>query len=213
MEFRELLEIVGDAPVFEAGLLLAGDVKRADVQRQLSRWTASGRLYQLRRGLYTLAPPYRKVRAHPFVVANALMHGSYVSLQAALAYYGVIPEYTPVTTSVTTGRAAHWNTPLGSFGYRHIKTEWFHSYARLELDEGQAAFVASAEKALLDLVYLEPGADEPAYLDALRLQALEQLDLDYLAQLAEESKSPKLLRAAHTITEMAQTETAEYEPL
>jgi predicted transcriptional regulator of viral defense system len=84
MEFSSFLEIVGDEPVFETGLLLAGDVDHSDVRRQLSRWTKAGRLYRLRRGVYTLAPPYQKTRPHSFVVANALVRGSYVSLQAPL---------------------------------------------------------------------------------------------------------------------------------
>ena len=59
MEFQELLHVVGDEPLFETGLLLAGDVNPDNVRRQLSRWTAAGKLYQLRRGLYALAPPYQ----------------------------------------------------------------------------------------------------------------------------------------------------------
>lgn len=70
MEFGHLLRIVEDEPVFDTGLLLAGDVDPADVRRQLSRWTTAGRLYQLRRGLYALAPPFQKVKPHPFLVAN-----------------------------------------------------------------------------------------------------------------------------------------------
>ena len=50
MEFGDLLRVVGDEPVFETGLLLAGDVDPREVPRQLSRWTRAGRLYQLRRG-------------------------------------------------------------------------------------------------------------------------------------------------------------------
>ena len=73
MRFEDLLGVVGDEPVFEPGLLLAGDVDSADVRRQLSRWTRAGRLYQLRRGLYALAPPYQKVRPHPFLVANRMV--------------------------------------------------------------------------------------------------------------------------------------------
>jgi predicted transcriptional regulator of viral defense system len=213
MKFEELLEIVGDEPVFETGLLLAGEVDPANVRRQLSRWTAAGRIYQLRRGVYALAPPYQKVTPHPFVVANALMDGAYVSLQAALAHYGVIPEYTPVVTSVTTGRPGRWETPLGVYAFRHVKIDWFHGYRRLEVDGGQQAFVATPEKALLDLVYLEPGADRPAYLNALRLQALERLDVARLDRLAQESGSPKLQRAAQAIAALAQAEAEEYETL
>ncbi len=123
MKFERLLETVGDEPVFEPGLLLAGDVDPADVRRQLSRWVEAGRLYQLRRGLYALAPPYQKVKPHPFLVANRLVRGSYVSLQSALAHCGLIPEYVPVTTSVTTSRPARWDTPLGIYDFRHIQSE------------------------------------------------------------------------------------------
>src|SRR6185369_8767235 len=104
MEFAKLLQIVGNEPVFETGLLLAGAVDPKDVRRQLSRWTKAGRLFQLRRGLYALAPPFQKIKPHPFVIANRLMPGSYVSNQSALAHYGLIPEYVPVVTSVTTAR-------------------------------------------------------------------------------------------------------------
>lgn len=58
MKFNELLEIVGEQPFFERGLLLTGVVDPNDVRRQLSRWEHAGRIYQLRRGLYALAPPY-----------------------------------------------------------------------------------------------------------------------------------------------------------
>ena len=110
MEFSHLLEIVGNDPVFETGLLLQGDVDPVDVRRQLSRWKGAGKIYQLRRRIYALAPPYQKVRPHPFLVANLLVPASYVSLQSVLAYYGMIPEYVPVTTSVTTGRPGNWQT-------------------------------------------------------------------------------------------------------
>lgn len=213
MEFTELLQIVGSEPAFETGLLLAGDEDPADVQRQLSRWTAAGRLHQLRRGLYTLAVPYQKVRAHPFVVANALVRGSYVSLQTALAHYGLIPEHTPVVTSVSSGRPGRWETALGVYEFRHVKIDWLHGYRQLDLGAGQQAFVATPEKALLDLVYLQPGGDSPAYLAELRLQFLERLDLDRLAGLAEQSGSPKLGRAAQYIVALARAESMEYETL
>jgi predicted transcriptional regulator of viral defense system len=133
MEFARLVKIVGDEPAFGTGLLLAGDVDPDDVRKQLSRWTKAGKLCQLRRGLYTLAPPYQKVKPHPFVIANRLVPSSYVSCQSALAHYGLIPEYVPVTTSVTTARPARWDTPLGSFEFRHIKVDLLRGYRLTDL--------------------------------------------------------------------------------
>ena len=125
MTFEKLLTIVGAEPVFETGLLLSGDLDPADVRRQLSRWTARGRVHQLRRGLYALAPPYAKTRPHPFLVANLLVRGSYVSLQSALAHHGLIPEHVPVTTSVTTGRPGPRSNSFGRFEYRHLHKTLF----------------------------------------------------------------------------------------
>ena len=161
MEFARLIEIVGHEPVFETGLLLVGKVTPANVRRQLSRWTKAGRLYQLRRGLYALAPPFQKVKPHPFLVANRLVRGSYVSCQSALAHYGLIPEYVPAVISVTTARPARWETPLGAYEFRHIKTDLLRGYRLTDLGGGQKAFVATPEKALLDLVHLQPGGGCP----------------------------------------------------
>lgn len=213
MKFDDLLAIVGDEPVFEPGLLLAGDTAPPDIQRQLSRWVEAGRLYQLRRGLYTLAPPFQKIRPHPFLVANRIVRGSYVSLQSALAHYGLIPEHVPVTTSVTTGRPGTWDTPLGFYQFRHLQRDLLTGYRRTPLDEGQEAFVATPEKALLDLIYLEPGAETPEYLQELRLQHMEALDPDELRRQAKAMGKPKLVRAAERIVQLAETEAAEYETL
>jgi predicted transcriptional regulator of viral defense system len=213
MEFSHLLEIVGDEPVFETGLLLAGDVDPANVRRQLSRWTQTGRLYQLRRGLYALAPPFQKVKPHPFVVANRLVPGSYVSLQSALASHGLIPEAVSVTTSVTTLRPARWDTPLGVYDYHHVKVELLFGYQRTDMGSDQQAFVAIPEKALLDLVHLQPRGDAPQYLQQLRLQNLERLDLDRLQTLAARAGSAKLRRAADRAVRLAEAERQEYETL
>lgn len=206
MEFARLVEIVGDEPAFETGLLLAGDIDPNDVRRQLSRWTQAGRLYQLRRGLYTLAPPFQKVKPHPFVIANRMVPSSYVSLQSALAYYDLIPEYVPVTTSVTTARPARWDTPLGSFEFRHVKVELLRGYRLTDLGGNQQAFVATPEKALLDLIHLQPGSDSPNYLRELRLQNLDRLDMDELQHQADLAGSPKLRRAVNAVLDLAHSD-------
>jgi len=213
MRFEELIEIVGDEPVFETGLLLAGDVDPADARRQLYRWTRAGRIYRLRRDLYTLAPPFQKVKPHPFLVANRMARGSYVSRQSAMAHYGFIPEYVPVVTSVTTSRPALWETPLGSFDFRHLKVEMFYGYQLLELGGRQQAFVATPEKALLDLVYLQPGGESPDYLRELRLQNLDRMDPHELASQADKARSHKLQRAAALVANLARSESLEFERL
>ncbi len=100
MRWQQLQNIVQDQPLFETSLLLTGDVTRHQAQRQLSDWTKAKKLVQLRRGLYS----FPNQNPHPFILANKLVLGSYVSLQMALANYHLIPEHVAVVTSVTTQR-------------------------------------------------------------------------------------------------------------
>lgn len=215
MEFYRLLELVGEEPVFETALLLAGKVNPDIVRLQLTRWTNSGRIYQLRRGLYALAPPYQKVKPHPFLIANRIQRASYVSGQSALAFYGLIPEAVQATLSVTAGRPGRIETPLGVFEFRHIKPELLRGYRMTVLHTPQAleqqALVAAPEKALLDLVYLQPGGDHLNYLQELRLQNLERLDLDDFHRQAEIFNTPKIRRAIKTIMHLVQSDLREYE--
>lgn len=212
MEFLKLVEIIQTEPVFDTGLLLAGDANPREIHRQLSRWRQAGKIYQLRRGLYSLAPPFQKVIPHPFLIANRLIPASYVSLQSALAYYGMIPEHVPVTTSVTTSRPAHWETPVGVFDFRHIQVDFFDGYRLIDLGGKQQAFIARPEKALLDLVYLEPGGDTLDYLAELRLSNLNQLDWQLLSRLAGKIEKPKLMRAVALIQDLT-SEEGEFESL
>jgi predicted transcriptional regulator of viral defense system len=216
MNFSRLLDLIGDEPVFETSLLLAGDVDHRGVRLQLSRWVKSGRIIQLRRGLYSLAPPYQKVKPHPFLVANRLQRASYVSGPSALAAYGIIPDTVQSTFSVTTGRPGRWETPAGVFEYRHIKTKLLRGYRMINLTQtqpAQQAFVAVPEKALLDLVYLQAGGDAVEYLRELRLQNLEHIRPEELRRQAGAFQSPKMDRAVERIAILIQSENQDYKTL
>jgi len=209
MDFPELLSIVGDQPLFETGLLLAGERDPAALRVQLARWVKSGRLLQLRRGLYALAEPYRRVDPHPFVVANRLAPGSYVSLESALAYWSMIPEGIAQVQSVGLGRTHQWATPLGDCSLRHVHRGLLYGYQRIQVDRDQWAYCAEPTKALLDLVHLTPGGDDPTYLASLRLQNWQTLDLDRLQEHAKRSSRQKLQRAAATLVQMARERSEE----
>lgn len=213
MKFAKLLSLIGDEPVFESSLLFAGASDPRYQQRQLSRWVRQGYLQQLRRELYALQPPWQKTRPHPFLVANRMVRASYVSGESALAYYGLIPDHVPAITSVTTQRPAQWQNACGDFLFQHIKTDLFFGYQRVEIDRQQHAFIATPEKALLDLIHLRPGADAPDFLSGLRLQHMDTLDLARLDQFVERAGSPKLKRAVRHVRAMAVLESETYEVL
>ncbi len=196
MKWDEFLHMIDDQTIFEPAMLFAGDDRPAEVRRQLSRWVKAGKLHQVRRGLYAVAPPYAKTRPQPFAVAGRLTWPSYVSLQSALAYHGLIPEAVPVVTSVTTGRPGYHDTPLGRYQYRHVKIDFFWGYREFNLGAGQSAFIADPEKALLDQCYLTPGADSLDYIRELRVDPESTVVPEKLISCADRSGSAKLRRFA-----------------
>jgi len=90
-------------------------------------------------------------------------------------------------------------TPLGSFQFKHVASGMMFGYVRLEVAPQQFAFVATADKALLDLAYLTPRADSSNYLKELRLQNFEAMNMQTLHDLAERSGRPKLVRTAKIV--------------
>lgn len=213
MVFTELLALVEKEPLFETGFLLVGAQNSGYVRRQLSEWVRLGKLWQLRRGLYGLAPPFQKVTPHPFYVANQMVSGSYVSLQSALAYYGMIPEYVPAVTSVTSRKSNRWTTPFGEMIFRTLRPNLLFGYKRVLVASEQEVFIATPEKSLLDLIYLQPGGDDEDFLRSLRLQNLSRLNLERFEQMAHQFHKPKLDRAVPVVATLAIEERDHYKPL
>jgi hypothetical protein len=135
-----------------------------------------------------------------------------VSLQSALAFYGLIPETVNITVSVTTGRPERLKTPLGIFEFRHIKSNLLCGYELTDLG-GQNTLVATPEKALLDLMYLHPGGESPNYFHELRLQNLDLLDPVRLKKQSEVFGSPKMRAATKSILQLIQDESGNFEDL
>lgn len=197
MDFDELVGLASDLHCFSAAMVTAGsDIDTVRVQ--LSRWVARGRLLRIHKGWYTLPEPFRRVRLDLNVVSSTINRASYVSLHSALTHHGMIPEYVAETTCVTTGRPRAIDSPVGRIVYRHVKREVFFGYTQ-EPSGMQEAYIATAEKALLDLFYLTPGSDDPAYVSELRLQRADQLDTLRMSRMAERYDAPRLMRAVRLV--------------
>jgi hypothetical protein len=154
--------------IFKAGLtdrpLSASQIDRllggSDARRygQVNRALKARELLKPRRGLYVLNPVYRKQPLHPFVLAQQLLPGSYVSAESALGFHGWIPESVHTVLSMTHGgkSVTYEHAQLGKFEFRRMTTNtgyFLQSVARHELQQ-QAALIAEPLRALLDLVYL-----------------------------------------------------------
>ncbi len=199
MKFKELLKLIQEEPIFSSSLLMAGKGSASQIRMQLSRWVAEGKIIQIKRGLYAIANPYRNQDPHSFLIANMIKKASYISLQSALEYYGIIPEYVPKITNVTTGRPGEVNSKLGVFIYRHLKKDLFWGYQEQEIIRGTNVFIARPEKALLDLIYLTSNSDNYAYIGELRLQNSDKINIDLLMHYSKSFKKPKMERAANLL--------------
>lgn len=130
-------------------LALLGDYQNP--RDWISRQTKSGHLVRLKNGLFVIA---KRDYLLP-QLANILYGPSYVSLQWALSFYGLIPERAMTVTSVTTRRNKNYQTPLGQFTYHHLNQERYCLSFHLVEDKDPAKkfLIATPEKALVDFVH------------------------------------------------------------
>ena len=84
-----------------------------------------------------------------FQIANFLYSPSYISLESALSFYGIITQFPYQITSVTPKKTKTIKTLNKEFSYSHIKPELFFDYEKKE-----KFLIASKEKALFDYLYL-----------------------------------------------------------
>lgn len=157
MELRKIAKGFGDAP-FSRHLMLEmlRDYKRPN--DKISEWIKSGELLSIRRGLYIPGPETDLPVPEPFLIANHLRGPSYVSLEAALSYWGFIPERVYEITSVTIKTAKKYNTPVGRFNFQHLPSPYYSfGMESIQLTPKQTALIASREKAVCDKVILTSG--------------------------------------------------------
>jgi len=207
MKFNALLKLIGRQPWFDlATVVQLADEPRAQLQMQLYRWCRAGKLLPLRRGMYAFAEEYRRMSIEPAELANHIYSPSYLSLQWALSYYGLIPEKTVTFTSVTTRQTKRFENDFGMFSYRHLKPDVFFGYHSLKMN-GHDVRIAMPETALLDLWHLEPGPWGEERMMGMRFQNVELLDMTRLAEFTQRRAMPKLAKAVYAFTQVATLET------
>lgn len=136
-------------------LLGGSDARRyALVHRALK----DGSLIRLKRATYMLGQRSRSEAVHPFVAAQALLPGSYISFETALGYHGWIPEAVFTTASVSPGRKTitHDAPSFGRFSFHPLALQEYQFLTSVDREKfGKlTAFVAQPLRALIDLVAL-----------------------------------------------------------
>ena len=133
-----------------------------------------------------------------FYAANKIYSPSYISLEKALKFYGLIPEEIFQITSVSTKKKTNFVTQVGNFSYRHIKPGLFFGYRLLDFD-GQKILMAEPEKAILDYLYLNPRLKTNNDFYEMRINREifpETVDLAKFQKYLEAFKNKSLIRRA-----------------
>ena len=168
------------------------------MRNQLSRWQKKGLLIGLRKGVYMLGPQDRKIDVSKEVIANRIYEPSYLSLEYALNFYGLIPEEVVDLTSITTRKTMRFKNKLGHFVYQHIQPKAFRGFRKMG-NEKNSYFMAEPEKAVVDFLYLNLSQFTKNVKEILehsfRFQNIEGLNRKKLTELGKLFGSKKLMRA------------------
>ena len=184
MRFEDLLNKYRTFPVLDIkSVSLVFNVPVKNLSVQFSRWVRSNKLIKLRQGLYLFSKKYRQTTVDNHYLSSVILQPSYISMEKALEYYGLIPENIFAYTALTTKRANTFSGAEGTYSYRHIQSKLFREYKTIT-EHGLSYYIATPEKALLDYIYVNRFVVTKAFIEGLRLQNLDELKLDDLKRTA-----------------------------
>lgn len=157
MEFRETIQNFAEQPITKQVLMaILKEYKRP--YDKINELVKQGILILVKRGIYIPGPKLNIAKPHSYLLANHILGPSYVSLESALSYHGLIPERVYEISSVTTETSKTYKTPAGRFSYTHVPLPYYSfGLQQGELSKIQIALVASPEKALCDKIVTTSG--------------------------------------------------------
>jgi predicted transcriptional regulator of viral defense system len=196
MAIKDILKTI-ETPYVDAQTLLGLLSDYQKPRECISRMVKNKELMRLKNGFYLIADKIRQGTNTliPYEqVANLLYGPSYVSLEWALSFYGMIPERVHTVTNMTLGKNKEYHTPVGDFVYYKLSP---NSYSigvtqKKATDSPGGFLIASPEKALADLVFktckgLDKEGVRQELLESRRIdrEHFHQLDRGLLGEIAK----------------------------
>lgn len=146
----------------------------------------TGFFVKLRSGLYMLAD----YPANRYLIANRLYQPSYISFDAALSFYGIIPETVYAITSATTKTTREFKVGDLRFVYHKIKKPAYRGYKSVKYLDN-TILIAEPEKALADYLYFVALGKRGLHYERIDLKKINKAGLLEQAKLF---KSPKIIK-------------------
>jgi len=129
-----------------------------NINDKINSLKQKGIIKSVKKGLYIHTSVINKnIFLKELISNNLLENPSYVSLDYALSYYGLIPETVHEITAITTKRTKVFKTDFGVFSYKQIKKELFALGIKTENSQNGNFMIAGKEKALCDKIYFTKG--------------------------------------------------------
>lgn len=112
----------------------------------------------VKKGLYIAGKSLGAERPENALLANHILGPSYLSMESALAHYGLIPEKVFAVTSMTTKASRKFQTSIGRYTYTNLPLPYYaFGLATVSLSKDQQAIMAIPEKALCDKIATTAG--------------------------------------------------------
>jgi len=182
MNFQQLRLKSQDYPLFRYVDVLKWFPKDNEqtIKQNLKFWVKKNSLERIVRGVYKLKET--KIEDE-FLLATFFDENSYISLESALSFYGMIPEFPYGITSVTIKKTKKFRTNYGIFSYRKIKPYLFFGF-KLITGDNYLYRLATPEKALFDFIYLnQREIKTPDYFKEMRLSLPDNISWKNLSSL------------------------------
>ena len=112
-----------------------------------------------------------------YELANLLLTPSYLSLESALSFYGILAQFPYTITSVTSLKTKKIIYNEKEFEFAHLKKEYFFGYVKKD-----NFLIALPEKALLDELYFISKGLIRISLDELNLSLINRNKLGRMAE-------------------------------
>ena len=169
---------------------------------KIKRLLAQGKLWHIRRGLYCLTSEVGYfAKPHPFELAQYIYGPSYISLESALHFHGLIPEAVYTITSGSNKRAKEFETPLGVFSYLTLPQENLFTEVELIKKDHYQFLMAKPWRAICDYIFcykkdwtgLEP-LEESLRINKENLPRLSEINIELLNDYYRHSRINKFLK-------------------
>lgn len=104
-----------------------------------------------------------------FELANFLVSPSYISLESALSFYGILPQFPYTITSLTPLKTKRINYQEKEYEYAHLESKYFWGFVKKD-----KFLIATPEKALLDELYFMAKKLRNVHITDLNLEVIDR---------------------------------------